>query len=1323
MKWILNVFLFGLMLTLSPMVTAADSDEENNYVSVNPIVNASNLASVDSKCATVDYQGTHVVNPQDYTICENDISYGILSMVFQKIFAENELLKALGNADEESDSVAYAYNIGGPIIAIIEAVTWLTFTLSGLVLTFVTIKTLNISASSGQFMGNWNSVYVMTRTLGAMALIVPVGSFSLAQIFILIIAMFGIMGGNYIWGAFLSMQQAETITLDEAGGNHIALSIAQAESLVKSNTCSIRSASASVEMHQKNLESRTFTDIDVTTHMSRLSNCSRNRMFIAVDQTFSTYEESWVYNVAQMAGPATNILASTMSKESAGNAFPVSTLAFGSPTTCNGDGDILNKFDEDTYGKSYQCGNIQFQTPDLEHYISGNSEVDDEGLFVSTKKSVIGAVEDIKASIEPNDFYAEISKKGYNLSIGGTEFHPNDYESEVARFKEMLIQKGSALFKEIKSNIESNSPNPPAAYEGTYVALAATLNNYLGGGYNRAGYDSFWETLKSTEVSWGTIKQNKAVQIYTEDERGLDLNGMYVDAKKSALHLVAAKCAEIWPVYRSAYNSTNVYFEKLTDPKTSMLGEPNMELNLNGTINSECIQPFSESELSNDRIIKNEYIRLADVTDTKDSYYLLLNNNAYGNTLVSAAKDSDITPEELDVAVQELMKSNIDESNAIIDGMSAYNYVIRKGMEEAIKEVFTEETNTDFLIEMRNLGWASAGGFILALSNEGSELAKYNRLIQGQVTWNAAVSNEKYINSTRFLESNGTLEYSSLTSVARSVFSDAVMNADYEDLKEKDTYELNFSIILKFLEDLLTAPLHHLKAVGGFDQNSTLRDGAKKCYEAGECTITSVHPVTALLNVGNDLIDLCFNLVLLKTITGAIVWLDVSSQKTSKATAGGKSGESPGMIASMLGATVFQHPVVKTIFKVVGIVDSILGVIVSTIVPPLFIVGIFFSFVIPMMPFLAFLMGFIGWIMLILELLIAVNVWILLMATPDQNGNSRADPRAVFGFAGQLILKPALMVIALVFGWYLSAISVYFLNMTIFGALSPTESGSLLGLLDLAMFYIVYLIMIFIAIKHSFKIIEILPDKIFSLINISKSGDIKSESLGMERMVQLAAGEKVLSLSQTPMQMIDKKKEAAKMDLKKFKSELARDERSEALRELRANENAQKGLDEANQNGEDTKAEDDIMNGVKKEGSGDDGSNQSENNTSNGNKEDETASKSYGFSEYDFENNKITENKDITNLSREELLTHEQKLFEALDEARNDSEKSISFGIMKDGDESTISLGAGIIDSDEALAQRKNAVSRMLGTGTMTGNDSRDQYLNSLSGDNKDSNT
>ena len=1147
MKWILNIFLMGVMLASSLNVNAAES----GYQSVNPIANTADLVATEGKCATVNFGLQNAVNPRDFSICSGDISYGLINLAFQKIFSENEILTSLGNQTESESTLAYSYNIGGPIIAVIEAVTWLTFTLSGLVLTYMTIKTLNISATSGQFMGNWSSVYVMLRTLGAMALIVPIGSFSLSQIIILVISLFAIMGGNYIWGSFLSMQQAEAIVVEETSLEFSSLALEQAESMVKSNMCSLRSGAASVELTQKENHPN-WIPATMKEHVTRLITCNKNHMYVAAGEIHSTDVESGEGSASE-------------------NQYPLKNIIFGSPKFCDSASDMLNKYEEEVYGELYQCGNIRFSTASLDKFIDEDPDVADEGWFTSTNEDIKSSIAEVESAVGRNGFYETVAAKAQGLNLSGAVFNGADYEGEINTLKNQLVVTGAKLFKQIKTNLESKSANPPAAYEGTYVALSAMISNYLGGGYDSDGYSSFWQKLVDFEIS--TLSVDNSVLIITESEKDLDLSPMYRDAKLAAAYALSAHCAKIWPEYYSLHDKTMKSLKDIKELGVKYFKYNSDKINLS----TECIIPLYPSNGATDTEVASIFKQASEFEGSRGEAFFVALADSGGSreTLINLSK-IDNSPEMIQAAVNNIVSDSEEKSKSIIAGMTAYNYVVREAFQDSLAEIFQTATDPDKFTDMRNLGWAAAGGFILALSNEGANINKYSSSLQSQVSWDASNSNNKYLDASVILRKGDDFNFSSMNSVMSKILNNNGLNDEYSVLSERESYLPDFSEFFDYMENLITYPLNHLKRVGGFDQNSSLRQGAQKCYENGECGITSVHPVTALLRVGNDLIDLCFTLLVLQVVVASLAALANASAargSTGGAKAANKNKESS-VLSKLLGGALSVFGPTKIILEIAKYISPVLTMITSIFVPPMFLVGIFFSFVVPMMPFIAFLVGFIAWLMLILELLIAVNIWVLLFATPDQNGNSRADVRSIFGFLAQLLLKPALMVVGLVFGWYLSSISIYFLNMTIFGALSPSETGSLFGLFDMMMFYILYLILIFVAIKHSFKVIELLPDKIFSLISVARSGDQQSESLGFERLAQMAAGQQLLNVGMKPGQIIENKRSSLQDKIDRMKDGKEKDLGEELRRNETRDKANQQDLDDATEMAKEKKGTD-----------------------------------------------------------------------------------------------------------------------------------------------------
>jgi hypothetical protein len=106
------------------------------------------------------------------------------------------------------------------------------------------------------------------------------------------------------------------------------------------------------------------------------------------------------------------------------------------------------------------------------------------------------------------------------------------------------------------------------------------------------------------------------------------------------------------------------------------------------------------------------------------------------------------------------------------------------------------------------------------------------------------------------------------------------------------------------------------------------------------------------------------------------------------------------------------------------------------------------------------------------------------------------------------------MVIGLIFGWYFSILSIFFINMTFFGvmgAVFESHTGfSVMGIIDIIMFYFVYLVIVFVALKHSFSIISSFPQTVAEAIELRGYSDKQTiSSVGAEQLLGLAIVGKV----------------------------------------------------------------------------------------------------------------------------------------------------------------------------------------------------------------------
>lgn len=1111
MKWISKIILVSsILFTINPVfaddATTAPSKNSgfNNYNSVNQIANNKDLISTNAngRCAVVNYNGIDVVNPRSEVICKDDLSYSILEMVFTKIFNEWDIFTYFAERKGAVSGQSYSYSMGGPIISVLEAVSFLVLLCSGLVFSGVVIRTLNLSASNGQFMSDKNSVWTMLRLLFAMVLIVPIGSFSIAQVLVLVLALFATMLGNYVWGAFLSMQQANSLFYDEDQIKNVEdISLNNAETMVSTQLCSLRTASAIMEAKQQNVDD--FRNHLTTNRMNSLIGCSRGSMLLQVSDGNGITEQT---------------------------GSPMRKLEMTAPQTCGpigvSDSDAWtanNEQGSDNYAKPFTCGEAVYSAPTLDDFMNLDSKMSGSSFIPQIFHETRGAIEDAMESIKDSEIDKKILKN-VESAIGDGENNKKEVLDPIAKTLESKIYEQLLnVYEKGKEKTDTDgSPTQSVVYKGVTIAAQNIYSNLMGASYTYGRFSTLLSEIKAN-LNFSTLN---AINIDSDEEKEIVNSPLFETARKSALYLLSANCAKNWGSYRVKYDSSMKFIEEANDEMLFSF--------VDGKLSSDCFVPVNMSENSFDSNIVEKVTsgnidnNLVYLINGSDNAILLTlfgkNSDVSALKNIKNLKTNDAVQKVLATSGNAIYEYSLKEANKNIQAISAYMYVVRKASIDALTAIYQKEAKEssakkkeqeEILIKMRERGWASAGGFILMIAKSSRNLSDdVNSIMstasfRGQTLTDAGVEAtvDQFLNRKKEGEENTAKAFlfNSITDTTGRIFK----TGNFGNATKLNQYnEISISGIMDYIEDWLLEPTKYLKQVGGFSSEESLRKGVENCYKNGDCGISNVHPVVALMNMGNDLIDLSINILIMHTA------LDFLVNKMSTMGIGGNgSVENGGKLLSKLKTLIKGTTPVGWFFLIIEkIAEGVLLVlqILMYFVPGLFLVGVFFSFIVPMMPFIAFLMGFIGWLMLVLELLVAVNIWVVLMATPNTDGSSKADVRAVFNFTGQLLLKPALMIVALVFAWYLSSISIYFVNVTIFGALSPTTSGGMFGLLDILIFYIVYLVVVFVAIKHSFKMIEILPDKIFELLNINKMNDVRSESLGMERMVQIAAGKQII---------------------------------------------------------------------------------------------------------------------------------------------------------------------------------------------------------------------
>ncbi len=1092
-KHLLFLLPFLLIFSLTSPVLAEQTLAEKEEA-------LQNLDEIE--CGVVTQNGVDVVAPRSFSICKEDITYNSFYYMFSEIVNESDLLKRMlyeGDRDVFSNIAAETSGIAGPVMTVLTAVTYLVFIIASIILSYVTIKYLYRTATSGEFGGNWHSVWVPLRSLLAIMLIAPVGGVSIVQIIVLVAALIGAGVGNYLWGAFLNKFQMDAFVEGGEAAMNKTLSYSQANTLVESQLCMDRTKKAVRKSSFFNTDNRgTFMldDYDIDDHARMLTECT---------------DESLLYV-----------------KE--GHSIPygaVESVELKSATKCAGysaAGSVLNwitgspGFDSEVYGEQYSCGFLSFNNPEpvYDNELSGLEMVEDN-VFTSLSDYV--SVTDLSNNFGSmgsgrldlfnslrNEYSEKIqtfieSKIGnlnhnqimQNLKVFASEKIINgeavDYSSEnvqtaISELTNTLVSGGETMYEELRLGT-----NQSAAVRGVFIAYTIMLNNMLGAQSEVEGADT-QENIKLVR------------EVNVPDAGDYIFRDFQKYTKASSTYLQAIHCLRNF-----SYNFSNLRMSKDMNEFIQEESEYDSWVayteSKGGAFNFECTEFYFEGDIP-----ENEYVRVQTILEkTGDP------------DLISLVSDYD--PQ--DKADVEILKSQIENKGLELlkkaeiekEALSLWFYVARQASEQAYAEVLKKSIDTSVPINMRKQGFPTAGGYMLTVALNQVNASSFLSTMRSATNWGSNLgTSELYYNPSFATNVDGKLpieevnangiEFSPMK-IAGFFSSNNLSPSEVAQINASDgTAEPDqqgaFDDFMKDIQNYILSPTDHLKRAAGIPKDVTLKDGIEECYNQGNCSTGNIHPVNALIFFGNDLIEVSVTMILTTFVVDTLS--DIVDGNVSNK---GKQKEGGNYIKEVISTMLSYIPLIKGISIILTVASIVLNLF-SPLWFVLLIAGIFLSYILPTIPFIAFILVYIGWIILALELLIAAPIWLLLLAVPDQNGSGRASGMEVWNFFGLLIMKPAFMVIALAFAWFLASVSVYIVNATIFSVFAPIEessSGLIMSIMNFVLFYLVYVIIVVIALLQAFKLISLLPDQMSKWINVRQSNDSSVvDSVSGDRMLQ-----------------------------------------------------------------------------------------------------------------------------------------------------------------------------------------------------------------------------
>jgi hypothetical protein len=1069
------------------------------------------VAAESSECGITTEESGLVVEKESMKICEGDISFTVLYLLFHKIFDQDDIKDIFEEIAPISTNVkkfAAAAGIGDTIVAIFEALTSIIISIATLLIAYSVIKVLYKTQTSGEFMGDGRAKVfpVIFNSLIVIFLITPVGSIVMVQLLVLIMAVIAIMLGNYFWSTFLNATSVKTseATLNESAVIQQATSFSSG--IIQTNACMERTNQAI--LNQKFKENSAYDkpnfgfNVDVNIGWDGISlgtdHDNIQRSTKKVHECLRYYIKPYKNGDNLMSGYSFNrpelLTCSGISLEKIEGILKyTATGVIYNELAESGLVDQINKTTEYVYepaffGSSHTCGNITYNVPKLQNMFADNEEKAEIQI-----QNVAGK---FNVEIEYNKFKAEnYSKINALLNADITKAKSNDlyksYEGMINTLKEK-VKKLIVVEEEFNKKEKGKL---------IYVKAITVLNELFGADYSNIGvFDNTGnDTLKAINIE---VKKDGSFEEIEKRKYNFEfLNGIGAVIYDN---LEQAHCAKNW----DKLSDSRMTVKALNNGLEENLFFDEVSSKVNGSFNFECVRLTNKKgELKYDYNIKvdgfNQYedinvngsnIEQADITNGRRIDLLnILKNNIYPEKIKAAFRDKYI--------------------------LEGYIYYTKIAVSRALTESLKDLQDDQLLIKMRKDGWATSGAMMLQITMEQGNASVFKEGMSG--TGNAIASiteggttfaNEIAIQSEDEIDNanevNDSVKLSPMILTEFLVQQSKVQSFDSKQAIDQmvDNSEKGmFQGFLGNIENMIFYPISYIKQASGIDQDQTLQDGLEECRNTDKvCVSKDTHPLNALMMFGQESMIVALNILLLDVIVQALNYLSEKILFGEDEKAGTK--EKPGFMKNMLSG-------LKTIFKgVVGFLGSGVILIIKGVailldfmrpfVLMLFAAGVFLGYAVPTIPYVAFAVVFMGWIISIFQTMIALPIFVLFSAS--STGQNSLSIMRIWQMTGGILLKPALLTIAIIFGWTLSSISLYYVNATVYSIFSATRPDNMIiGLIHTMLVYVMYVSLIYIVVHHSFKVINKLPDEILSLIDVKGSGDSQFiESLNFERFMQ-----------------------------------------------------------------------------------------------------------------------------------------------------------------------------------------------------------------------------
>ncbi len=977
-------------------------------------------------------------------ICQEDIAFNVLYLMFNKVFEQDTIkgvVEEITPVGNGVKSFAAAAGSGDSIMTIFGAVNNIIILFAILFFSYSIIKIIYKTQTNGEFLGDRRSKVagVIFNNLAVILLLAPVGTVLVIQVIVLFLAIIAIMIGNYFWSSFLYATKIKSTVVEIDDQILIQEANGMAIGLVETNAC-----------------------------MERTTQDILNKKF-NMGSAFETVDGDDNAELIQSARAIHQCVNYKISPIRNGEGY-VNGYEFIRPKT---DGDCTDEwFGDDIeyvvsdYGKEHSCGSINYNIPNLRNLFLD----DEEEAETWWGTSISDLMSDYDTKTKFNSF-----RDNKRLLIKNTIGDTINAKKEEEIFK-LFDKEVEDLSKQITNSIKVDDvTDKKLAAKLLYTRSIFILNKLLGAEEDESDLKLIdteirieGSVIENVPTKYGIeILNNQAKIIYDYLEKDYCLDNVHLNAS-ARLNAIA-------------FNDTLTATQKFERYNARRGGEDPL-------LSFTCLKLlFKKNGYKMEYNALNKQLPYADINKTSFPY---------------------VVDKDKKTAIDNYMKT---EKRSLVDALTekyvlqGYIYTVKKAVALALTEELKKVQDEELLKKIRKEGFAGAGSMMLKITMEQSNATTFKNSIQstGKAAGNGNSPDGTYVSVVELInqEVSDTEDKKMMPAFDKiSLISTANYSrnlTDYEKINQanQNAEKDEFDSFLGNVENMIAYPLVYIKNASGFDQGLTISQNLKKCRETDKvCVSPDSHPLNALMLFGQE----SLNYGIIIKITEAIVRLivAVTSDEKPKDNKGGVMED----IKSSAKSLVMKLPGLKIIHGIAYIVLVFLETI-SPFVNLMIFMGVFLGYVLPTIPYVAFAIAFLSWIISIFTTMISLSIYILMCSS--STGENNIELSKIWEMTGNIILKPALITIAIIFGWTLSSVSLYYVNTTIYALFSTAQDGFILSIVKSIMIYFIYVGIIYIVVYHSFKVINKLPDEILGMLNIRGTQDGQFiESLQFERFIQ-----------------------------------------------------------------------------------------------------------------------------------------------------------------------------------------------------------------------------